>query len=53
MQTRTSPTLSAMERINQQLVSTIDKNSSDFKAVSAQIKKEFRMFKEEFDARLL
>ena len=46
-------TLSAMERINQQLVSTIYKNSSDFKAVSAQIKKEFRMFKEEFDARLL
>jgi len=46
-------TLAAMERINQQLVSTIDKNSSDFKAVSAQIKKEFRLFKEEFDARLL
>ena len=46
-------TLAAMERINQQLVSTIDKNSSDFKTVSAQIKKEFRLFKEEFDARLL
>ncbi|NWH04536.1 hypothetical protein [Desulfobacter latus] len=46
-------TLAAMERINQELLSTIDKNSSDFKAVSAQIKKEFRLFKEEFDARLL
>nr|WP_320017374.1 hypothetical protein [uncultured Desulfobacter sp.] len=46
-------TLAAMERINQQLISTIDKNSSDFKTVSAQIKKEFRLFKEEFDARLL
>lgn len=46
-------TLAAMERINQQLLSTIDKNSSDFKVVSAQIKKEFRLFKEEFDARLL
>lgn len=46
-------TLSAMERINQELLSTIDKNSSDFKTASAQIKKEFRLFKEEFDARLL
>ena len=27
-------TLAAMERINQQLLSTIDKNSSDFQAVS-------------------
>lgn len=46
-------TLAAMERINQQLLSTIDKNSSDFQAVSGQMKKEFRLFKEEFDARLL
>lgn len=46
-------TLAAMERINQALLSSIDQNSSDFKAVSAQIKKEFRLFKEEFDARLL
>lgn len=46
-------TLAAMERINQALLSTIDQNSSDFKAVSAQIKKEFRLFKEAFDARLL
>ncbi len=46
-------TLAAMERINQQLLSTIDQNSSDFKAASTQIKKEFRLFKEEFDARLL
>ena len=46
-------TLAAMERINQQLLSTIDKNSSDFKTISAQIKKEFHLFKGEFDARLL
>jgi chromosome segregation ATPase len=46
-------TLAAMERINQALLSSIDQNSSDFKAVSAQIKKEFRLFKEAFDARLL
>jgi len=46
-------TLATTERINQQLLSTIDKNSSDFKTVSGQIKKEFRLFKEEFDARLL
>jgi chromosome segregation ATPase len=46
-------TLAAMERINQALLSSIDQNSSDFKAVSAQIKKEFRLFKEAFDARRL
>ncbi|WP_020585895.1 hypothetical protein [Desulfobacter curvatus] len=46
-------TLATTERINQQLLSAIDKNSADFKAVSAQIKKEFGLFKEEFDARLL
>jgi chromosome segregation ATPase len=46
-------TLAATERINQQLLAAIDKNNSDVKAVSGQIKKEFRLFKEEFDARLL
>lgn len=46
-------TLAEMERINQQLLSAIDKNSSDVKTVSGQIKKEFRLFKEELDARLL
>lgn len=46
-------TLAATERINQELLASIDKNSSEFKTVSGQIKKEFRMFKEEFDARLL
>jgi chromosome segregation ATPase len=46
-------TIAAMERINQALLSSIDQNSSDFKAVSAQIKKEFRLFKEAFDARRL
>jgi len=46
-------TLASVERINRQLLSAIDKNSSDFKAVSAQIKKEFQLFKGEFDARLL
>ncbi|WP_035236443.1 hypothetical protein [Desulfobacter vibrioformis] len=46
-------TLAAMERMNQALLAGIDKNSSDFKTVSAQIKKEFHLFKEEFDARLL
>ncbi|MCG8551824.1 MAG: hypothetical protein MI799_15585, partial [Desulfobacterales bacterium] len=46
-------TLATTERINRELLSAIDKNSSDFKAVSGQIKKEFRLFKEEFDARLL
>ena len=34
-------TLATMERINQELLSSIDKNSSNFKAVSGQIKKEF------------
>lgn len=46
-------TLATTERINQQLLAAIDKNNSDVKAVSGQIKKEFRLFKEEFDARLL
>ena len=46
-------TLAATERVNQQLLASIDKNSSEFKAVSGQIKKDFRLFKEEFDARLL
>ena len=46
-------TLAATERINQQLLASIDKNSSEFKAVSGQIKKDFRLFREEFDARLL
>nr|WP_319493535.1 hypothetical protein [uncultured Desulfobacter sp.] len=46
-------TLAATERINQQLLASIDKNSAEFKTVSGQIKKEFRLFKEEFDARLL
>ena len=46
-------TLAAMERINQQLLSAIDKNSSDSKAVASRIKKEFHLFKQEFDARLL
>lgn len=46
-------TLAAMERMNQALLSGIDKNSSDFKTVSTQIKKELHLFKEEFDARLL
>jgi len=46
-------TIAAMERINQALLSSIDQNSSDFKAVSAQIKKEFRLFKEAFEARRL
>jgi archaellum component FlaC len=46
-------TLAAMERINQKLLSAIDKNSSAFKAVSGQIKKEFHLFKKDFHARLL
>nr|WP_320191984.1 hypothetical protein [uncultured Desulfobacter sp.] len=46
-------TLATTERINRELLSAIDKSSSDSKAVSVQIKKEFRLFKEEFDARLL
>jgi len=46
-------TLAATERMNQELLASIDKNSSEFKTVSGQIKKEFRLFKEEFDARLL
>jgi septal ring factor EnvC (AmiA/AmiB activator) len=46
-------TLAAMERINRELVSAIDKNSSDTKAVSGQIKKEFNSFKEDFHTRLL
>ena len=46
-------TLAAMERINRQLLSAIDKNSSDFKAISAQIKKKLHLFKEDVHARLL
>lgn len=46
-------TLATTERMNQELLSSIDKNSSNFKAVSGQIKKEFRLFKEEFDTSLL
>ena len=46
-------TLATTERINQQLLSTIDKNSTDFKAVSGQIKKEFHLFKKDFHTRLL
>ena len=46
-------TLAAMEHINRQLLSAIEKNSSDVKAVSGQIKKEFQKFKEDFHARLL
>lgn len=46
-------TLATTERINRELLSAIDKSSSDAKAVSVQMKKEFRLFKEEFDARLL
>ncbi|WP_321493213.1 hypothetical protein [uncultured Desulfobacter sp.] len=46
-------TLAALERINQQLLSAIDKNNSDFKTASEQIKKEFNLFKEDFQARLL
>lgn len=46
-------TLAAMERINRELLSAIDKNNSDSKAICGQIKKEFHLFKEEFDTRLL
>ncbi|WP_321417355.1 hypothetical protein [uncultured Desulfobacter sp.] len=46
-------TLATTERINRELLSAIDKSSSDSKSVSVQIQKEFRLFKEEFDARLL
>ena len=46
-------TLATTERINQQLLSSIGKNSSNFKAVSGQIKKEFHLFKKDFHARLL
>ncbi|MGD9687702.1 MAG: hypothetical protein AB7U43_12095, partial [Desulfobacter sp.] len=46
-------TLAAMERINRELISAIDKNSSDTKALSGQIQKEFHLFKEEFGTKLL
>lgn len=46
-------TLAAMERINQELLSAINKNNSNFKAVSGQVAKKIKVFKKDFQAKLL
>ncbi len=45
--------LETVERINQQLQDAIEENNVNFKKAAAGIKEEIRLFKEEFDARLL
>ena len=46
-------TLTAVERINRELLAAIKENNVRFKSQSDQIKDEMQLFKEEFDARLL
>ncbi len=46
-------TITAIEKMNQATLSTINTNQEQFDKTSTQIKEEITLFKEEFDARLL
>ncbi len=46
-------TLQTIERVNKQTLTTIQENQTHFDNTAKQIKDEFTLFKEEFDARLL